>query len=371
MESPHGIGQICSPALLFDADQIAANLRAMLSMVRDDPGRLRPHLKTHKCAEILRLQLALGIRQVKCATLAEAELAAMAGVHDVLVAYPLVGPHPSRFTALRDQFPETVFSTVVDSEEGFQALEAASQSRSDSLGVFLEFDCGMHRTGREAGPAAVGLVTALLESERLHFAGIHAYDGHIHASDPTERAVLFFAAFREVNLFCERLVEKAIAIPLVVAGGSPTFRLCAEHALKQPIPWQCSPGTPLLWDAGYAANYPDLPFAPAAFLLTRVVSRPRQDHLCFDLGHKAVAAENPIESRLRLPALPGARFVSQSEEHLVVSTPEANLIPIGAEFLAVPQHICPTVALHDRAQIIRDGRLSGETWSIAARTRLA
>lgn len=371
MESPQGLDQICSPALLFDADQIAANLKAMLAMVAGDPERLRPHLKTHKCAEILRLQLDLGIRQVKCATLAEAEMAASAGVPDVLLAYPLVGPHPSRFAALRDRFPETVFSAVVDSETGLQALEATTQSCSDSLGVFLDFDCGMHRTGIGSGPGALGLVTALLDSERLHFAGIHAYDGHIHASEPIERAVLFTAAFREVSLFCENLHEKHITIPLIVAGGSPTFRLCAEHAVKQSIPWQCSPGTPVLWDAGYAANYPDLPFAPAAFLLTRVVSRPRPDHLCFDLGHKAVAAENPIERRLRLPALPGARFVSQSEEHLIVSTPEANLIPIGAEFLAVPQHICPTVALHDRAQIIRAGRLSGESWNITARTRLA
>lgn len=371
MVSPQGLGQICSPALLFDADQIAANLRAMLSVVGGDPERLRPHLKTHKCAEILGMQLDLGIRQVKCATLAEAEMAAMAGVPEVLLAYPLVGPHPARLMAIRDLFPETVFSAVVDSEEGLQALEAAIASRTDSLAVFLDFDCGMHRTGIGNGPAAVSLVKSLVQSDRLHLAGIHAYDGHIHASDPDERALEFAAAFREVGLFCELLNEQSIAIPLVVAGGSPTFRLCAEHALKQAIPWQCSPGTPVLWDAGYGANYPDLPFSPAAFLLTRVVSRPRQDHLCFDLGHKSVAAENPIDRRLRLPALPEAAFVSQSEEHLIVSTPEAHSIPIGAEFLAVPQHICPTVALHDRAQIIRGGHLTGETWRIAARTRLA
>jgi D-serine deaminase-like pyridoxal phosphate-dependent protein len=370
MDTPQGLGQICSPALLFDADQIATNLRAMLAVVGGDPERLRPHLKTHKCAEILRLQLDIGIRQVKCATLAEAEMAALAGVPDVLIAYPLVGPHPARLMAIRERFPETVFSTVVDSDDGLRALDQAQPGHLESLGVFLDFDCGMHRTGIGAGPAAIGLVMALLGSERLHFAGIHAYDGHIHASDPAERSLQFEEAFREVDSFCKLLNERAIAIPLVVAGGSPTFRLCAEHARKQTIPWQCSPGTPVLWDFGYASNYADLPFAPAAFLLTRVISRPRAGHICLDLGHKAVAAENPLERRLYLPALPAARFISQSEEHLVVNTPEADSIPIGAALLAVPQHICPTVALHDRAQIIRGGRLTGEIWSISARTRL-
>jgi len=371
MDLPQGLDQICSPALLFDADQISVNLTAMLSIVGDDPSRLRPHLKTHKCAEILRLQLDLGIRQVKCATLAEAKLAAEAGVPDVLLAYPLVGPHPARLMSLRDRFPETEFSAVMDSAEGLTALQDATAARSDSLAVFLDLDCGMHRTGIAGGPPAVALVAALLESDRLHFAGLHAYDGHIHASDPAERARVFAAAFAEVARFSELLWEKAIAVPLVVAGGSPTFRLCAEHAGRQSIPWQCSPGTPVLWDAGYATNYPDLPFSPAAFLLTRVVSRPLPDHLCLDLGHKAVAAENPLDRRLRFPALPEARFISQSEEHLIVSTPDADRIAIGTEFLAVPQHICPTVALHDRAHLIREGCLTGETWNIIGRTRLA
>ena len=118
-------------------------------------------------------------------------------------------------------------------------------------------------------------------------------------------------------------------------------------------------------------RHPELGYEVAAAVLTRVISKPGAKRLCLDLGHKAVAAENPLGRRVRLPALPGDLvFVSQSEEHLVVETAAAGEWAIGDALVGIPIHICPTVALHMEAVLIADdGTPTGEAWKVAARDR--
>jgi len=363
-----GLDSLPSPALLFDVDRVERNVDRMIDVVDGATERLRPHIKTHKCAEIVALQLEKGVRQLKCATVAEAELAARAGAPDVLLGYPLVGPNAARLARLSKHYPETRFSTLVDCRDGVARLSQAAGATP--VRVFLDLDCGQHRTGIAPGEDAVDLVRRVIEDDELEFAGVHAYDGHVHDSSRDARREAFETAMALVDDFLERLDAAGIEAPLVVSGGSPTFPFHAERAAESDRPWQCSPGTTFLWDAGYGENHPDLEFEPAAFLLTRVISRPAEGRLCLDLGHKAVAAENPIERRIRFPDLPEASFVSQSEEHLVIETDRADEFPVGAPLLGIPWHVCPSVALHQSAAVVRDGGVTGEAWLIAARDRV-
>jgi D-serine deaminase-like pyridoxal phosphate-dependent protein len=155
-----------------------------------------------------------------------------------------------------------------------------------------------------------------------------------------------------------------MAVNRLVLGGTPTFPV---HAALDAPGVECSPGTCTLHDASYATKFPDLPFVPAALLLTRVISHPRPGRLCLDLGHKAVAADPP-GARLTLLDLPDATLGGQSEEHLVVDTPRAAEFPPGTPLLAIPMHVCPTCALHRRVYVIEDGALVGE-WDVSARDR--
>ncbi len=364
METIDGLDSVPSPALLFDVDRIERNIQRMRDTVAGDTSLLRPHIKTHKCAEVLRLQS--DISQIKCATIAEAELAANVGVSDVLVAYPLVGPNARRLVSLQRQFPGTGFSTVVDSEAGVDGLEIAVEEK---LPVFLDFDCGMHRTGVASIEKSLILVNRIVASPSLTFAGIHAYDGHIHDASKSDRQARFDAAIGEVDRLLARLEDAGIDVPLVVSGGSPTFEMHAERARKSEQPWQASPGTPVLWDAGYGEHYPEMEYEPAALLLARVVSKPGEGRICVDLGTKSVSAENPIANRVRFPTIPCLEFASQSEEHLVIRVEDTDNIPIGSELVGVPYHVCPSVALHQHAHVVRDGRITGEKWPIAARDR--
>ena len=105
-------------------------------------------------------------------------------------------------------------------------------------------------------------------------------------------------------------------------------------------------------------------------LLIRVISKPAPGLVCLDLGHKAVAGERPLESRVQLfGILADSEPIGQSEEHLVVKTSRADEISVGDVVYGMPNHICPTTALHMEAVIIREGRASGERWIIRARDR--
>lgn len=360
-----------SPALLFDADAIGRNFDLMLRIVGGDPTKLRPHIKTHKCREILELQRGLGITQVKAATIAEAELSALAGMTDVLLAYPLVGPNIDRLLRLAEAYPGVRFSALVDCPEALDAFDGPLRARDGDgpVELFVDLDCGMHRTGVAPGAPAVALARELAARPGLRFAGLHAYDGHIHDGPLEARREQFEAAMALVDETLAAIESEVGPVPLLVAGGSPTFALHAARIASDPRPRQCSPGTTVLWDCGYGDNYSDLPFEPAALLLTRVVSHPGAGRLCLDLGHKAVAAENPIDRRVRIREIPGATFLSQSEEHLVVGVEDASAWPVGTPLVGVTKHVCPTVALHQEALVLRDGRLTGEAWRIEARDR--
>src|SRR6516164_16336 len=118
--------ELLSPSLLVYPKLIRQNLQDMIALARG-AARLRPHVKTHKMAEIIRLCESLGIHKHKCATIAEVEMAAAAGASDVLLAYPLVGPNIKRFAHLVRGYRGTTFRATVDHPDAAHALSAAVQ----------------------------------------------------------------------------------------------------------------------------------------------------------------------------------------------------------------------------------------------------
>jgi D-threonine aldolase len=353
--------EIDSPALLVYPDRIEENIQRMLG-IAGDPARLRPHVKTHKMAEVVQMQTALGITRFKCATLAEAEMLAGGGIEDVLLAYPPVGPKIGRFLQLMLAYPATTFSAIADEGDVVRALAHAASEAGLTLDLYLDIDCGQHRTGVVPGPKAVELYRLIADSPGLRSAGLHVYDGHVHETGLAARMKACEAAFAPVQALRQELTEAGLPVPTMVAGGTPTFPMHARRGDTE-----CSPGTCLFWDQSYATKFPDFPFQAAALVLTRVVSRPDGNLLCLDLGHKAIASENP-PPRVNLLNLPDAKAVAHNEEHLVIETPRAGSFKVGDHLYGIPWHICPTVSLHSEAVVVTQGRAEG-VWKVVARDR--
>lgn len=358
------VSELLSPGVLVFPAMVRQNLQNMIAVARG-ADRLRPHVKTHKMAEIVRMAELMGIHKHKCATLAEAEMVAAAGGADVLVSYPLIGPNIKRFANLVRGYRNTVFRATVDDPEPARALSEAVAGLGRRVPVLVDLEIGMGRTGIDPGDAAAELYALVDRLPNLVADGLHAYDGQIHDADPAERARSARPGIERVLALRDRLLKRGQDVPRVVLGGTPTLPIHAEADIPGV---ECSPGTTVLYDQSYLTRYPDLPFRPAALLLTRVVSRPRPGRLCLDLGYKAVAAD-PSGPRAHLLDIGDARPVMHSEEHLVIETAHADDYPVGTPLLAVPTHVCPTMALHRRVDVIEDGEHVGR-WDVTARDRV-
>lgn len=361
-----------SPALVFDADRIEANYAAAIA-IAGNPDRLRPHVKTHKTPEVVALAQRAGITKHKCATLSEAEMLARAGAGSVLVAYPLTGPALPRFAQLTRDYPGTRWGLIVDHPVALEQLTAVAVAGmlAQPVEVLVDLDVGQGRTGVADDAEALRLAEIVARTPGLSLAGLHAYDGHNSDSDRTKRAAVVAAVVERLHGLLDQMHRRGLPCLRLVCGGTPSFAIWAEQSLPG---LECSPGTFVLHDYNYASRFADLVgFAPAAYLLTRVVSRPRAPvgdwpRLTVDLGYKAVSADQALERRCYFPAMPDARLVGHSEEHLVLASAQADRLKPGDPLLAIPGHVCPTCALFDQAHVVRDGRLT-ECWAITARAR--
>jgi len=369
MNPPYAIADISdiySPGLLFYKDLIRRNIARSVEMA-GGAGRLRPHVKTHKTREIVRMAMEAGIRKHKCATLAEAEMLASCGVKDVLLAYNLVGPNCGRMARLARAYPECRFAVTVDHAASADALSDALTAEGQTVDVLLDLDVGQHRTGVAPGPEAAALYERVARLPGLRPGGLHVYDGHNHQESFAERRAAALRTLDPALSLRDALLKKGLPAPRLVLGGTPTFPVYAKLDLPG---MELSPGTCFLHDQGYTDRFADLSgFTPAALLLTRVISRPAAIRVTFDLGTKAVASDPPAGKRCTLLDVPDCVPILQNEEHFVVETPAAERFKPGDAVLAVPTHVCPTCALHKEAYVVEDGRVTG-TWAIAARDRV-
>lgn len=356
----NNLDAVDSPAFVVYPNRIRENVRRAVAAV-PDVSRLRPHVKTNKTAEVSRILIEEGVTKFKCATIAEAEMLGMIGAEDVLLAYQPVGPKVARLVELTESYPRTKFSCLVDHADATRAISDAFARAERRLNVFVDLNVGMNRTG--IAPAdALPLYLLCDTLPGVQPVGLHAYDGHIRDADLAQRKEVCDAAFEPVAALRSRL-EAQGKQPVVVAGGTPTFPI---HARRDRV--ECSPGTFIFHDWHYQVAFPDQDFLFAALLVTRVISKVGAHAVCLDLGYKAVSSENPLAKRVRFLNAPEAEPLGHSEEHLVVNVGDNARHNIGDVFYGVPYHVCPTCALHDKAYVVENNRVTG-SWEIVARAR--
>jgi len=350
---------VISPSLFVYPKRIEKNIRTMIKMA-GGTDYLRPHIKTHKMAEIVKMQMDYGIRKFKCATIAEAELLAQCNAQDILLAMQPVGANMFRFLSLMENYPNSRFSTLIDNTATLDGLISLAKSKNKVISLWLDINNGMDRTGIEVGKDAIKLYKTLFESPYIESKGLHVYDGHIRNKDLKERKKACNMAFEPVLNLKKQLEEKGHDPIGVVAGGSPTFPI---HSKRTNI--ESSPGTTLLWDERYEDLFKEMEFVTASVLLTRLISKPGKNLLCFDLGHKSIAPEMDFP-RVRLFGLEDCEQIGQSEEHLVVECHHTDDYSVGDVFYAIPMHICPTVAKYETVQTVENNKITG-SWKVAAR----
>ncbi len=353
------INEYDSPALLIYPARVKENIRLLTDKI--NVQFLRPHVKTNKIAEVCSMMMDAGVKKFKAATIAEAEMLAMIKAPDILLAYPVNGPKIKRLINLIVKYPESRFSCLVDQFEPAEEISSLFTNAKLQATVYIDLNVGMNRTGI-APEKAPDLYSRIVSLPSINIVGLHAYDGHLKVKDLKTRTENCVEAFVPV-MKLKQEIEKIAGRPMtLIAGGSPT---CFIHAAAGDR--ECSPGTFVFWDKGNKEQIPEQPFEWGALLVCRVISIPASDKICVDLGHKSVAAENPLPRVYFLNA-EKAIPIAQSEEHLVLEVSDSGEYKTGDVLYGVPWHICPSVALYEKAHVVENNHITG-SWKVIARNR--
>jgi len=350
-----------TPAIVVYPDRAINNIKTLINSI-DNVERLRPHVKTHKSAEVTAMMLAAGIKKFKCATIAEAEMLGTAGAPDVLLAYQPVGPKAVRLADLIQRFPKTTYSCLIDNATTAKQLSDIFLERKKVLPVYIDLNVGMNRTGIVPGDAPA-LYKACQAFEGISIVGLHAYDGHLRDTDMAVRTQRCNEAFAAVTQLQADIQKESGELLTIVAGGTPTYSI---HSKRKVI--ECSPGTYIYWDTGYAGTLKEQQYQFAALVVTRVISKPAPGVICVDLGHKSIASENPLTSRVTFLNGGSLTPTGHSEEHMVLKVEDGKEYAVGDVLYGVPYHICPTIALHDRVAFVEDHQMNGY-WATLSRNR--
>jgi D-serine deaminase-like pyridoxal phosphate-dependent protein len=341
------------PALLVFEDKLENNIRATVELA-EGAENLMPHVKTHKSADILRRQMAAGIKAFKCATLKEAEMIAQEGASEILLSYPLAQyKKAQRFVGLQRKYPRIKWFALASSPCHLVTMAQAALKAGVNVNVMVDLDVGMHRTGIDPGEPAYQLCVQISKTPGLKFGGLHAYDGHNEQTDLVEREAAANEALGFVRKLEARLLKEGFGEFSIVMGGSPCFPYYArEKGIKG------SPGTTVYWDGSYSQEMPDMPFRCCALVLTQVVDENKVLGLItLDLGSKAICSDKPLPDRAAFPGYPRLKIVRQNEEHLVLEKGDYPL-SIGDYLLAIPRHVCTAVIRYPGAWLIdKDGNV--------------
>ncbi len=364
------LGAIETPALVIDLDALERNIERMAVFARAHGLRLRPHAKTHKSAQIARMQIAAGAVGVCVQKVSEAEVLAAGGVADIYISNEVIAEDKlARAAALAGRIRLAI---AVDSTLGIERLAHAAKAAGTTLDVFVEVDVGQGRCG-VAATRAGSLARMVVSHDGLRFAGLQAYHGGAqHLRRSTEREAAIRHAVTLVSAARASVTSAGVPCPLVTGAGSGSFVFEAASGVYGEL----QSGSYVFLDRDYAENDPT-PHAPvfehALFVRCQVMSRGAA-HAVVDAGHKSHA----IDSGMPRVWWRELAFTSGGDEHGILH-PRAGVGPdslpeLGETIWLVPGHCDPTVNLHDHYVCIRGGLLHGRVeaiWPVDARGCLA
>ena len=349
------IESVLTPALVIYPEIISSNIEQILRLLDGEANRWRVHIKTAKLDYTLRRLVERGVQNFKCATTLELLVACRSGAKDVLVAYPMVGANARRVNEIAEAHPQVRISVLAENERQIQ------QWHGHSVGVFLDINPGMNRTGIEQSHRAevVGLARAVRDAG-LEFRGLHYYDGQYGGLEERERTAAAHAGYDSLLKVMSEVEHSGVSVPEVITAGTPTLPCSLAYSgfRGKKFVHRVSPGTVTYNDATSLAQLPaEYKLRPAVLVLTRVVSHPRKDMVTCDAGHKAVSADAGVPTCV-VVGHPELTPLSPSEEHLPMAVAgDAPGPEIGEALHLLPRHVCPTVNNFDCALLVRNGKI--------------
>jgi D-serine deaminase-like pyridoxal phosphate-dependent protein len=269
-----------------------------------------------------------------------------AGVEDVLIAFNLVGQR--KLDRLAGLLRRASVRVAVDDPALLPGLAGAARTAGEELGVLVDCDTGLGRTGVTEPPRAAELARVVARTDGLRFDGF-----------------LTFPVFPESRSFLAEAVELTEAdVATVSVGGTPTMWDAEE---LRPLVTEYRAGVYVFIDLNtIAAGVGDLEDVALTVRAT-VVSRPAPDRAVLDAGSKALAADSGPDGGFgHVVEAPSSPIVKLDEEHAYVLLDGADSLELGQAVSVVPNHVCPAVNLYDELVAVQNGEVV-DRWRVDAR----
>ena len=371
----HSIHDLITPAALVDLDRVEHNISEMATRAKEGGVSLRPHIKTHKCIEIGKMQLKAGAQGITVSTLAEAAVFADAGFDDITYAVPL---SPDKFSGVQRISEHTHLNVLVDHPAMVEQLSQFCRNAKLSLDVLVKIYCGYPRTGIDpTTPEAISLVKKIYDDQNLSFKGILTHAGHSYDAKTVSEIKMVALQEQEVMVRFAKVLnqENANLKPEVVSiGSTPTARLA--DAFQEGIT-EIRPGNYVFFDYTQVAlgtcNISDC----ALTVLASVISV-NPGRFVIDAGATALSKdEGPIHIETNVGY--GKLFADYQKSQLnadvtlkALSQEHGKLVPVdkaklgykhGDRVRIIPNHSCLTANLFDHYQIVK-GESVVDRWRV-------
>jgi D-serine deaminase-like pyridoxal phosphate-dependent protein len=364
---------IKTPSLILDANRMWRNAERMTARTKSLNVALRPHVKTHKCVEIARLQTAGNAGGIMVSTLAEAAYFLKNGFTDITYGVPI---ETGKFAeAIRLAKASERFSVLTDDAATVESLNEAARHENIKLDVFVKIDCGYHRCGVEPhAPEALAIPRLITDSSNLNFAGILTHAGHsYHAGTPEELLAIARIERDSMSELARKLSDEGLDVPTISIGSTPT--MSAIDNLDGITEFRC--GNYIFYDAFQATlgscSYDDC----ALTVLTAVVHRDfARGKIVVDAGAIALSKDR---GAIELDAACGygrvldlagndlnLRVDHLSQEHGEIEVGDAGILQnlkVGSRVRILANHSCLTAAQHSHYHVL-DGEQIVDCWEI-------
>ncbi len=362
---------IQTPALLLDIERVKRNAERMGERVRSLGTRLRPHVKTHKCVEVARIQTAGDTGALTVSTLAEARAFAANGFEDITYAVPI---EPGKFAAAIELAKVCRLSLITDDAKIPAQLDEAARTAGVIFDLFLKVDSGYHRCGvQPQSGEALEIPRAISKASNLRFAGLLTHAGHSYHYHSRDERLSIARQERDVmTQLAETLRSSGIEVPTVSIGSTPTITI-VDH-LKGID--EARPGNYIFFDA-FQAAIGSCAFDDCALtILAAVVHRDlKRSKLIIDAGAIALSKDrgavefDPTCGYGQVLDLEGndlgLRVERLSQEHGEIVTQNGNieLLTVGTRIRVLANHSCLSAAQHSHYHVLENGEVV-DRWEI-------
>lgn len=356
-----------TPCLVIDKSALGFNLNVMREHSNKTQVNIRPHVKTHKCSKLAKLQIEYGAVGISAAKVAEAEVLINSGISNILITSPVISKNKiACLISCIEKAPETI--VIVDNEKNLNDLNQAAQSIQSKINILIDLDPGIGRTGIKPEDA-LNFALKIKQFKWLNLMGIQCYAGNLqHITSYEERKSRSLQVMEMASDVVKQFKKSGLPCSILTGTGTGTYDIDVEASEVTEI----QPGSYAVMDVEYGiigskASDQFTTFKPAMTLLTTVISSNRKEHVTVDSGTKAIYFDTQNKPKIISHQGLYYEWGGFGDEHGKITADKGCELPKNGDVLElIVPHCDPTINLYDKFYIVNNGVVE-DTWEIDLR----